>query len=136
MALTSYCATCDNPDPNGCDHQTHRYLDPIEYLPGPNGSSLVSDGDERERWDNPPKIVHGKANPTTIRREPREIQRLIVELEDHMFLDAPLERLLRNKHEIDPLKVTACVDHVLGKVKAGNLTSPGGFLNSRLKELP
>ena len=134
MALTSYCATCDNPDPAGCDHKTHRYLDPIEYLPGPNGLIIIPP-DEQERWHNPPAIVHSKTIPATVQsREPRDIQALVVDLENHMYLEPHLEGILRNKYAKDPLKVTLLVEHVIGKV--GSLNSPGGFLNSRLKELP
>lgn len=133
--MTSYCVTCDAL-PGGCEHGAARYLDPIVYEQelnelGKHVGWSVPDH-ERERWDNPPAAVH---STPAADRTPKSIQKLIVELDDYIYLSDRVEADLRAAYERKPTKVARLVEHVVTQTKDGKLDNPGGYLVSQLKEL-
>ena len=129
--MDSWCIVCDAPI-GACTHAGPRYLDAVVYEKVPEGWR-VPDGDERERFENPPPLALGGAPtpPTTA----REVQKLIVEAEAFVDMSPSLESLLRSTYELNPVRVTRLMDSFLEAVKAGKLSSPGGFLVSRLRQM-
>jgi hypothetical protein len=137
MALVSYCAICDEL-PGECDHAGHRYLDPIAYedvldVSGARIGSRVPEGDERERWDNPP--ARGEGRSALPANDARPVQKLVLELEAFAYLDTQAESLLRSVYELEPQKTTRLVDATIAKVRTKSLNNPEGFLVSRLRQI-
>ena len=125
----SYCVVCDA-EPGQCSHSAGRYLEEIVYERVPGEGWAVPEH-ERERWENPPKL----AAPSRPQEQPKPIQQLVVELEAWIDLGVELERKLREVYEREPLRVTRAANSVIEATQAGRLTSPGGLLMKRLREL-
>lgn len=102
-------------------------LEPIVYERAEGGGWRVPD-DERERWDNPPRVVEASM-PTT---RARPLPELVVELEGCLYLDDRLSARVRELYEDDPARATRLIESVLEKARAGQLRSPAGFLASAL----
>lgn len=126
----TYCAECDA-KPGECEHRGRLYLDPVVYTRAEAGGWIVPEH-EQHRFHNPPVIT--KAPPPAA--EPVAIQQLIVQLEEHIYLDEPLETKLRTAYEHDPHRVTRLAESVILAARAGNSTNPGGLLNKLLTQLP
>jgi hypothetical protein len=106
-------------------------LEPIIYERAEGGGWRVPD-DERERWDNPPRVDAPKGHTTAARPLPE----LVLELEGCLYLDDRLGGRLRELYEADPPRTTHLVELVLEKARAGELRSPSGFLAAKLLATP
>ena len=129
----SHCCECDA-HPGECSHRGPRYLAPISYEPVKQDGKTIGwrvPEHERERWEHPVKGVR-PPEPGTIARDLDELQ---AELERHVFVDAGLERALRAAHEVDALRTTKLVEHVIAQTLAGRLESPGGLLWKRARDI-
>ena len=102
-------------------------LDPIEYLPAPEGGWIVPD-DERERWDNPPHS--GSSAP-----KPRSLLAIIASLSRLFYLDERSETLLCEKYELNDLAVSYMTAEVERSCEQGALRNPAGLLAKRLREI-
>lgn len=127
--MRSYCCTCDAPQSTDCGHDSLRYLDPIVYERTEFGCWRVPDS-ERERWDNPVLAERRLTNENIV-----PIARLIVQLEAQVLLDELLEKRIRNAYEAEPGKVSRIVEHVTEQARQGKLSSPGGLLISKLRDI-
>ena len=107
-----------------------RYLEDIVYERVPGGGWKVPDH-ERDRWDNPPVW---KAAPAP-EQQAKPLERLVVELEAWVDLDALLERQLRNAYDVQPVRVTRAVASVISAAEARSLRNPAGVLMRRLRDI-
>lgn len=132
----SYCVVCDAL-PGECDHNGHRYLDPIQYekVEAPEGGRVswrVPDS-ERARVDNPPS-TWPKAPPRQ-HRPARPLDELLADASRHVYVDDRLEGQLESLYAFDPVAVTEIVAAVIDGAGTGSMHSPSAFLASRLKRL-
>lgn len=124
----TYCVICDST--GDCGHNAARYLDDIVYEEAAAG--WTPSETEKERWNRKPIAV-----PTRqpVPDEIPPLQRLVVELEAQVFMDSPLEMLLRSTYELDAGRTASTVAHVVEQTKLGKLRSPGGLLVKKLREI-
>jgi hypothetical protein len=131
------CGLCLDVDPD-CPHDGPRVLPEIRYERIEGTSRLdtrfhVPDS-ERARISRPssswPRVAAKRA---PVEAEP--LQALIARLDDHVDLDDSLEGLLRDTYAHDPLQTSRLVLSIVGKAESRALTSPGGFLVTRLRQL-
>ncbi len=126
----SFCVVCDA-EVGQCGHNTHRYLEDIVYLPAKGGGWIVPES-ERARWDAAPLTVAPKPK---VNQEARDIDAVVRDISDIVYLDPPLEANLRTTHALDPLGVSRLAAATIAGAATGKLTSPGGFLMKRLAEI-
>ena len=107
-----------------------RYLEDIVYERVPGGGWKVPEH-ERDRWATPPVW---KAAPVPA-QEAKPLERLVVELEAWVDLDALLERQLRNAYDVQPVRVTRAVASVISAAEARSLRNPAGVLMRRRRDI-
>lgn len=133
-ALETYCVVCDA-IPGDCGHGGARYLEGIDYERVENDAGMLTGWQvpalERERFENGSGMIAGKPEVGT----PRPVGKLIVALEQWVYLDDRLERAIRSSYELEQAKVTRLVDYTIDQARAGKLKNPGAFLASRVKEI-
>ncbi len=131
----THCCECDA-HTDECDHGGPRYLNPIVYEPvlndGGQKIGLQVPEHERARWDAAPLTVAPKPK---VNQEARDIDAVVRDISDIVYLDPPLEANLRTTHALDPLGVSRLAAATIAGAATGKLTSPGGFLMKRLAEI-
>ncbi len=125
----SFCVVCDAVD-GDCGHQAARYLQDIVYEPGPQGGWSAEH--ERARWDAAPLRV--LAQPKT-EPQARDVEDLVDDLAESVYLDQQLEARFRTTHALDPLRTSRLAAATIEGAMRGSLTNPGGFLAKRLAEI-
>ncbi len=126
----SYCVVCDAEE-GECGHNTHRYLEDIVYLPAEGGGWIVPES-ERARWDAAPLTVAAKPRPNEAERD---VDELVAELGDVLYLDPQLEARVRSAHQVEPLRVSRLAAATIAGASDGSLHTPAAFLAKRLAGL-
>ena len=107
-----------------------RYLEDTVYEREPGGNWRVPD-DERDRWDNPPRVTR----PAPAALAARPLPDLLAELEAVTYVDDVLSRRLTNAHRADGARTTRLVEHTIQQTIAGELRNPAGLLWRRLDDI-
>jgi hypothetical protein len=127
----SHCNECDA-HPRDCGHSAGRYLAPITYELAEAG--FVVPEHERERCANPVKGAHVRPPGFEPGAIPLELNALVAELEEALYLDANLKRSLRALYARHPLRATRIAQSVIQSARSGTLSNPGGLLASYLRD--
>ncbi len=135
MTTTSYCVICDAA-PGGCKHAAARYL-PSPIYERTDGGYRVGD-EERARWDYNGWVKssgseHWRAQPVAA-PIPISLEEATETLSTAgVFLDPKLRGMLEDAYRADARQAAQAALHVARS--SGSLTSPGGVLVKRLREI-